>query len=109
MNIGDIGISIIIAIVIILIYFFIFPGLYKTTAYDLEGYWYNNIDQIYKIIPTSTWYFNLVSADGIFHGRISGIRGVYINFINTELKGIAESDNRFINWSNGMVWNKQAF
>ena len=106
---GDVGIALILALVIILIYFFIFPGLYKTNAYDLEGYWSNRLGQVYKFIPSSNWNFELVSPTGIFNGHVSGIKGVYIDFINSEFKGAAASDNRFINWNDGEVWNKQAY
>ena len=60
MNSGDIVISLIIAIVIILIYFFVFPGLYKVNTYDLDGYWANSKGNIYKLIPTSNYYFEII-------------------------------------------------
>lgn len=106
---GDFGIALIIAIVIILIYFFLFPGLYKIKTYNLEGYWSDELNKLYKLIPISDRNFHIVSSDGIFNGNVFNISSIYIDFGQFDLKGNLENSNRFINWSNGNIWTKQAF
>ena len=122
---GDFIIALIIAIVIVLIYFFVFPGLYKLNTYELEGYWSDDLNRLYKLVPISNYNFNIISSDGVFNGNIFNIRSIII-YTNTNTNtntnihtntntntntntGTVNYNNRFINWSNGLLWTKQSF
>ena len=105
MKSSDIIIAIIIAIVIVLIYFFVWPGLYLVNSNQIAGYWSDRIGQIYKIIPINKKKFQITFNDKKFQGNISNIRK--INIENS--KGNIQYGNRFIEWSNGNLWTKQAY
>ena len=112
MNFSDFGIAILIAFIIILIYFFLFPGLYVANAYELEGYWADNFGKIYKLVPINKRNFQIICTEGIFDGNFFSIRGISIKLLHNQT-GLVEYNNRFINWkSNGNVeykWTKQSY
>ena len=111
-------IGIIITIIIICIYFFIWPGLYRVNAYKIEGYWSDPLNQIHKIISINKRNFKIISANnGITYGNTFSIRGIYLNGENTSLpglkvtpimKGTITNNNRTIQWANGYTWIKQS-
>ena len=105
MKLSNIFIAIIIAIVIVLIYFFVWPGLFLVNSIQISGYWSDEIGQIFNIIPINKKKFQIISGGRKFNGIISNIRK--INIENS--KGDIQYGNRFITWPNGNNWSKQAY
>lgn len=64
-------IAIIIAIFIIIIYYFVFPGIFLVYSANVDGYWTDLLGNIYKLTPTSRSTF-LISGPSAPDGGITG-------------------------------------
>lgn len=98
-------ISILIIMTIVLIYFFIYPGLFIIKTRDLTGYWSDKLGNIYNIKKNTLKKIIITSGDNIMNGEINGTifrGGININGIN----GNYSPKNRSITFNNN-IWYKQ--
>jgi hypothetical protein len=101
-------ISLLIILVIVLIYFFIYPGLFIINIKDIVGYWSDQLGNIYNIksIKGRLKSFVLLHGDNIIKGTISGT--IFSGHIRLgPIVGLYNARNRSIIFKNGDIWYKQ--
>jgi hypothetical protein len=97
-------IAVIIAILIILLYYFAFPGIFIVYSNSVSGYWADLLGNIYKITPTSRTTF-LISGPSAPDGKITGT--IFNNKIQCGYNyGIFKMNLNTIYFNNGQEWYK---
>lgn len=102
----DFTVGCIIALIIIMVALFAYPGYARVKGSGLEGYWAGPEGSLFEIVNTGPRTFTVRSAtaDGspVTLGRVSGIRGVTLS--SPAKKGNVELGGRRINWADGDSW-----
>ena len=103
-------IAVIIAILIILIYYFLYPGIFLIYSNNINGYWVDLIGNIYKITPTGRYTFSITGLEKlgipVSDGKITGtifnnkIQYGYNNYGNFKM------NLNTIIFSDGQEWYK---
>lgn len=97
-------IAVIIAILIILIYYFLFPGIFLIYSNNINGYWTDLLGNIYKLTPTSRYTFS-INGLGVSEGRITGT--IFNNKVQCGNNyGIFKMNLNTIIFNNGQEWYK---
>ena len=97
-------IAVIIAILIILLYYFAFPGIFLVYSNNIDGYWADLLGNIYKIAPTGRYTFSIAGL-GASNGRITGT--IFNNKIQCGNNyGIFKINLNTIYFNNGQEWYK---
>jgi|UniRef100_A0A6C0I199 hypothetical protein len=100
-------IAVIIAILIILIYYFLFPGIFLIYSANIDGYWTDLLGNIYKLTPTSRYTFSIIglSDPSDSGGRITGT--IFNNKIQCGHNyGIFKMNLNTIIFNDGQEWYK---
>lgn len=102
-------IAVIIAIFIVLIYYFVFPGIFLVYSNNINGYWTDLLGNIYKITPTNKYTFSIIGPTAlgvpIYNGKIIGT--IFNNKIQYGNKyGIFKINLNTIIFNDGQEWYK---
>jgi len=103
-------IGLIIVLIIVIIYFFAFPGIFLINSNIISGYWMDLLGRVYHITPTGKQSFNVkhngINKNGIIKGTL-----LYntINIENKNLIGIYNIKMGTIIFSDGTEWYKNSY
>jgi hypothetical protein len=116
---NSVTIAVVLAVVVMLLILFVWPGVVRVRAGELAGYWAARDGKMYSIIPTAEGEgfeirganpFSQTASTGLSRGRLAGrvegVRGLRVDAADAP-RGRLALGGRRIEWADGGVWTRQ--